>query len=462
MMLSQIPEGPDITHFGSLTTFGGLGALACTSKANRAFVNQLQPKLLRGMEPVLADHAWLRTPRSDSTANKMAALAASLFAAGFDIRNVSPTKAALTEVVKRASLARNNPATDHALIAMYSRIPGHNSAILIGAPREQARAIRRWMEDHRADLAQVTTLNLSGLYLRTLPQELDIYFPNLHILDLSWNQLQTVPDFDLPDLRTLNLEHNQLERVPNFTRLSNLHILNLSRNKLTAVPDFDLPDLRTLNLRGNQLKTVPNFTRLSKLHILNLSWNHLENVPNFAHLLALYMLNLSINRLETVPNFTRLPNLHILLLESNRLWIVPNFDLSALRTLYLAGNNEFMAVPDFDKLNSLTRIFGIPGRVRTLLPWQTLLCTARAAIESLTTPSVVLRMLFMTMHDVNITWQRDLRGDVIRAYNASKPDRTPLPTTWEEADLDSPVVIDQKALAEAFTTVAWPLTVPPV
>lgn len=160
--------------------------------------------------------------------------------------------------------------------------------------------------------------------------------PKLKSLNISYCPgLQLHPEaFDNPNLEILNLSNNQLKTIPSLNLLPKLTYLHLSRNELKNLElhTLRLPELKTLGIMGNELTSLslnlsglPNLTQLEagennilellgpitvqeSLHTLNISKNKLhyihldlENFPN------LHRLDLSFNLLEQLP--TGLKNL---------------------------------------------------------------------------------------------------------------------------------------------------------
>ncbi|XP_062594729.1 leucine-rich repeat-containing protein 59-like [Saccostrea cucullata] len=102
-------------------------------------------------------------------------------------------------------------------------------------------------------------------------------------LDLSLNNLDTVPVKELaaiPKATRLDLSCNQLVSLPdNFSSLTHLVKIDLSKNKLTELPDNfgNLQNLQHLDLLGNQLTILPiSFYKLTKLKWLDLKDNPLQ------------------------------------------------------------------------------------------------------------------------------------------------------------------------------------------
>ncbi|XP_036004431.1 TLR4 interactor with leucine rich repeats isoform X2 [Fundulus heteroclitus] len=129
-------------------------------------------------------------------------------------------------------------------------------------------------------------------------------------LDLSWNQLMTLPvDFSssLPALKELRLEHNNLHHISGFSLeyLDNMEKLDLSFNQLVSVgPGVfrGLSRLRQLYLHNNRLSVVEqgSLDMLPGLEVLQLSNNNISQIDTdaLAPLYSLAVLNLEGNNLH--------------------------------------------------------------------------------------------------------------------------------------------------------------------
>lgn len=121
--------------------------------------------------------------------------------------------------------------------------------------------------------------------LTELPPELPLRLPHLRYLDLSYNQLTSLPcSFGLLfHLQTLLLQHNQLRSLPDtFTRLVKLEKLDLSYNLLREMPECigEMENLRMLNVSHNKLKCLPlSLGNSDKLQLLLASNNRLDSPP---------------------------------------------------------------------------------------------------------------------------------------------------------------------------------------
>lgn len=105
-------------------------------------------------------------------------------------------------------------------------------------------------------------------------------------MSAAFNAITELPKelpFRLPHLNYIDLSHNQLTSLPeNFGLLFHLKTLLLRYNKLTCLPDTftSLVKLEKLDLSHNHLKTLPaDFTRMESLTKLNVSKNRLKILP---------------------------------------------------------------------------------------------------------------------------------------------------------------------------------------
>ena len=148
-----------------------------------------------------------------------------------------------------------------------------------------------------------------------LPNELPFRLPHLSYIDLSHNQLSSLPDnFGLLfHLKTLLLRYNRLTSLPDsFVCLVKLEKLDLSHNKLRTLPqDFTkMESLAKLNISKNRLKVLPvSLGGVKTLKVLLACDNRLHDPPQcicdsgsdelIAYLRKSY--NLSGSRSEVLP-----------------------------------------------------------------------------------------------------------------------------------------------------------------
>ncbi len=90
-----------------------------------------------------------------------------------------------------------------------------------------------WFSANKATLRQIVKLNLDGLRLTSLPEEIG-QLKELRELNLEDNQLIFLPDVFNDKLETINLRNNQLSSIPSqIKNLPNLKKLLLQHNPLS-------------------------------------------------------------------------------------------------------------------------------------------------------------------------------------------------------------------------------------
>lgn len=161
--------------------------------------------------------------------------------------------------------------------------------------------------------------------IRTIDSSIHFY-TELTLIDLSYNQLFTIPPRTFKEqkkLQQLHLNHNKIGNINNRTFLG-------------------LIELAVLNLRGNLIDSLDNatFSVVPKCEELNLGQNRITKIASGA--------------------FDGMPNLKILYLDDNILTRVPSASfvpLSKLAELYL-GINSLVYISDnsFELLPELTKL----------------------------------------------------------------------------------------------------------
>jgi len=120
----------------------------------------------------------------------------------------------------------------------------------------------------------VFRLDLSKNKLQTIPKEIYSY-KNLRDLNLSQNRLSSLPDdFYLPNLEVLNLEKNDLDTFSNsICKNTSLHYLYMGRNDVAVVPECigSLTELIVFDIWFNPIRELPlTMANLKKLRHLDL------------------------------------------------------------------------------------------------------------------------------------------------------------------------------------------------
>ncbi|XP_041833471.1 leucine-rich repeat-containing G-protein coupled receptor 5-like isoform X2 [Melanotaenia boesemani] len=117
------------------------------------------------------------------------------------------------------------------------------------------------------------SLTITGARITSLPSSVCEQLPHLQLLDLSFNQIQTLPSFsDCESIQKIDLHHNEIEELKEntFTGLMSLRSLDLSWNRLSSVKPNSfsaLPALSKLDLSSNQLLSLSLIGLQSLTHI---------------------------------------------------------------------------------------------------------------------------------------------------------------------------------------------------
>lgn len=152
-------------------------------------------------------------------------------------------------------------------------------------PLSKAEAIREWIKDNLTVLEQIKHLNLSGLDLKNLPQEIKS-FSQVTELNLTCNKLKILPVeiASLTKLIKLHLGYNKLKSLPvEIKNLKKLKNLNLNYNQLTSFPKVirTFSKLKVLSLIENPFECLPaEIAKYHKLEYVETSYHCLYNLPS--------------------------------------------------------------------------------------------------------------------------------------------------------------------------------------
>nr|CAD7257477.1 unnamed protein product [Timema shepardi] len=197
--------------------------------------------------------------------------------------------------------------------------------------------------------------------IESIPNALFMHLTDLLFLDLSNNNLETLPPQTrrLANLQTLVLNcnplgHFQLRQLPSLMNLETLHMRDTQRT-LSNIPgnlDNQWQHLETLKLCRNKLTALPaSLCKLMSLRRLYVNDNLLdfEGIPSgIGKLCSLEIFSAAHNQLEMIPEgLCRCGSLKKLILTANRLITLPDAIhlLTDLEALDLRDNPELVMPP---------------------------------------------------------------------------------------------------------------------
>ncbi|XP_015984318.2 extracellular matrix protein 2 isoform X1 [Rousettus aegyptiacus] len=200
-------------------------------------------------------------------------------------------------------------------------------------------------------LKKLMHLNMDGNTLVEIPSELP---STLEELKINENNLQAIDEESLSDLSqlvTLELEGNDLSETNvnplAFQPLKSLSYLRLGRNKFRIVPQGLPASIEELYLENNQIEEITEicFNHTRNINVIVLCYNKIEE-----HRIAplawinqenLESIDLSYNKLYQVPSYLPKSLLHLVLL-GNRIERIPGYVFGhmkpGLEYLYLSFN----------------------------------------------------------------------------------------------------------------------------
>ncbi|KAG0164903.1 hypothetical protein DFQ28_003535 [Apophysomyces sp. BC1034] len=205
-------------------------------------------------------------------------------------------------------------------------------------------------------------LNLSSNAITRLSTGICKHVPQLEVLVVSHNRLQSIPSSlpsCLPSLVTLRLDVNLLDRLPNtIGRWQQLRHLQLGSayggNALTELPAeiADMQRLEDLDVSHNQLVCLPAELPPA-LMFLRVSDNRIESLPQtILNCTRLRTIDISKNRIQTLSaSLAQLPELELLDASDNLLERIPGDIMDSPATILFTGNplNNANSSADDDK-----------------------------------------------------------------------------------------------------------------
>ena len=159
--------------------------------------------------------------------------------------------------------------------------------------------------------------------LTTFPEKIFELADTLEFLDLSNNNLSSLPDLKrLTKLKFVFFSYNQFREFPtSFKECHNLYMIGCKANQIEVMDEDILPvNLSWFIITDNKLKSLPNsIGDLTKLKKFSLAGNQLSNLPTtMQNCTSLELLRLSANKLSNIPEWiATLPKLSWIAFSGN-------------------------------------------------------------------------------------------------------------------------------------------------
>lgn len=156
-------------------------------------------------------------------------------------------------------------------------------------------------------ITNLNLLNISDTCLEAIPDDIK-KLVNLQTLLLFGNKIQkfNVNITSLSKLKVLDLSRNQLESIPDLSNMKELTSINFSNNLIEDMPTIgDMPNLITFDASNNKLKSFMNVENANLPHLTDVKLNGNAIVELPAHVArsmpSLKNFDLGDNQLKTIP-----------------------------------------------------------------------------------------------------------------------------------------------------------------
>ncbi len=193
------------------------------------------------------------------------------------------------------------------------------------------------LEELRSGKLKGTTRLKLSENLQKFPEEIYSLVDSLEVLDLSFNELSTLPNdmHRFTKLKIAFFSNNKFKQVPNvFKSCYRLYMLGFKANQIEIFDEDILPlSISWLILTDNKIKKLPSSVgKLHKLQKCALAGNQLETLPNeMKNCQNLELLRLSANELKELPSWLlSLPKLSWLAFSGNPFSGRKEFDIQEL------------------------------------------------------------------------------------------------------------------------------------
>jgi len=237
------------------------------------------------------------------------------------------------------------------------------------------------------DESQIQILNLSKNCVKTLPSGLKtllvlvltygelneitpqyidsiISYTNLETIDLSFNQLKSIPQqiLRIPSLKSITAFHNQIVNI-NLSKCTSQYI-DIGHNEITTFPRLSNV-IQYLSIDVNRIREIPSSCNwLTKLSV---SRNLLKQIDPSISFLRLKTMDLSHNEIESLPNLlSSAPRLRQIDVSYNKLALIPELPLKTQE--FYAQNNYLTAFPSNFQVLEKIKIADLSCNMISVIP----------------------------------------------------------------------------------------------
>lgn len=174
------------------------------------------------------------------------------------------------------------------------------------------------------------------------------YFVSIKTLDLSANQLTTLPDISsISGLMNLYLNDNQLAHLPSLASLAQLQDFQVINNQLVNLPELPVfsEKLHNLYCSNNKITSIPDLARFPNLKILVIGNNPIARPIDYSAATNLTDLHVHKMNIDTIAGLDKLKKLSILYAWDNSIRSFSGLDSITTLTKCVIYSNPIDKLP---------------------------------------------------------------------------------------------------------------------
>lgn len=184
------------------------------------------------------------------------------------------------------------------------------------------------------------------------------YFTNIATLDLSGNQLSTIPDLsNTSTLKNFYASNNQLTVLPDFSNLTQLVDFQVMNNQLAALPDLtNASDLHSIYCSENNLTDFPDLSNFPNMRRLVIGENPYNEPIDFSTCVDLEELHIHRTGADTIIGLDKLTKLKILFAWENQIEDFSGLNANTTLTHCIIYKNPLSHLPELANKPNLNSI----------------------------------------------------------------------------------------------------------